>query len=203
MKLYYSPAACSMSPHIVLKESGLPFELVRVDLIAGQTADGADFRKINPKAQVPTLQLDDGQVITEGPVIVQYIADRVPEKKLVPAWGSMERYRVQEWLNFVCSEVHKNFGLIFKFRSVEGLAPVLIAAIVDRIGHIAQQLEGRQYLVGDTFTVADAYLFTALSWCKFLQIDLTPWPAVTAFMERVASRPAVQAAMQAEGLLGG
>jgi glutathione S-transferase len=200
MKLYYSPAACSLSPHIALRESGLPFEMVQVNIPQQQTVDGADYRAINPKGQVPALQLDNGQIITEGPAIVQYIADRVPEKKLAPAAGTLERYRMQEWLNFVCSEIHKNFGLIFKFAAVEGLRPVLIDAIVQRIGYVAQQLEGKNYLVGDTFTVADGYLFTSLSWCKFLQIDLTPWPAITAFIDRVGQRPAVRAALAAEGL---
>jgi glutathione S-transferase len=201
MKLFFSPAACSLSPHIVLRESGLPFELVRVDMVARQTADGADYSKLNPKGQVPALQLDDGQIITEGPVIVQYVADQVPAKKLVPAVGSIDRYRVQEWLNFTCSEIHKNFGLIFKFKEVEGLAPALIGLINERLSYLEQQLTGKEYLVGNTFTVADAYMFTALSWCKFLQIDLAPLPSITAYNARIAARPAVIEALQAEGLI--
>lgn len=201
MKLFFSPAACSLSPHITLRESGLPFELVRIDMVARKTADGADYLKINPKGQVPALQLDDGQIITEGPAIVQYVADQAPAKKLIPAAGSIDRYRVQEWLNFTCSELHKNFGLIFKFRDVEGLAPALIGLINERLVYVEKQLAGKEFLVGNTFTVADAYLFTALSWCKFLQIDLSVHPAITAFNERVAKRPAVIEALQAEGLL--
>jgi len=201
MKLYYSPAACSMSPHIALRESGLPFELVQVDLGAKKTLDGQDFLAISPKGQVPALQLDDGQLITEGPAIVQYIADRVPEKKLVPSAGTLDRYRVQEWLNFVATELHKNFGLCFKFASIEGLPAALAGAIVERVRFIAPQLEGRDWLVGNHFTVADGYLFTALSWCRFLQIDLAPWPSVTAFMERVAARPAVREVLKIEGLI--
>lgn len=200
MKLYYSPAACSMSPHIALRESGLPFELVQVDLRAKKTLDGEDFLAISPKGQVPALQLDDGQLITEGPAIVQYIADRVPEKKLAPAAGTVERYRVQEWLNFVATELHKNFGLIFKYSSIDGLAAALSEAIVERVKFIAPHLEQREWLVGDHFTVADGYLFTALTWCRFIQIDLAPWPSVTAFMERVAARPAVREVLKVEGL---
>lgn len=201
MKLFFSPAACSLSPHITLRESGLPFELVRIDMVNRKTADGADYLKINPKGQVPALQLDDGQIITEGPAIVQYVADQAPAKKLIPAAGTIDRYRVQEWLNFTCSELHKNFGLIFKFRDVEGMAPALIGLINERLVYVEKQLTGKEFLVGNTFTVADAYLFTALSWCKFLQIDLSVHPAITAFNERVAARPAVQQALQAEGLV--
>lgn len=201
MKLFFSPAACSLSPHIVLRESGLPFELVRIDMVARKTADGADYSKINPKGQVPALQLDDGQIITEGPVIVQYVADLVPAKKLVPAAGTIDRYRVQEWLNFTCSEIHKNFGLIFKFRDVEGIAPALTGLINERLRYLEQQLAGKEYLVGDTFTIADAYMFTALSWCKFLGIEWTELPLITAYSARIAARPAVIEAMQAEGLV--
>lgn len=202
MKLYYSPAACSMSPHIALRESGLPFELVQVDLANKKTvADGGDFLAINPKGQVPALQLDNGQLLTEGPAIVQYVADQVPDKKLVPAAGTLERYRVQEWLNFVATELHKNFGLAFKFMQIEGLRPALAGAIVERLHFIAPQLERRDWLVGDHFSVADGYLFTALNWCRFLQIDLAPFPAVTAFMDRVAARPAVREVLRSEGLI--
>ncbi len=202
MKLYYSPAACSMSPHIVLRETGLPFELVQVNIAEHKTPDGANYRQINPKGQVPALQLDNGQILTEGPAIVQYLADLAPEKKLIPQAGSFERYRVQEWLNFTCSELHKNFGLIFKMREIEGSKQSLSDAIVQRIGYVAQQLEGKDFLVGNAFTVADAYLFTSLSWCKFVGIDLAPWPAINAFNARVAARPAVLAALKAEGLAG-
>jgi len=200
MKLFYSPAACSLSPHIALRESGLPFELVRVDLAAKKTAQGDDFLAINPKGQVPALLLDDGQLLTEGPAIVQYVADRVPGKNLVPAAGTPDRYRAQEWLNFVATELHKNFGLIFKYAQIDGLKEALSAAIVERVKFIAPRLQDREWLVGNHFTVADGYLFTALTWCAFVQIDLTPWPSVTAFMQRVASRPAVHEVLKVEGL---
>lgn len=201
MKLYYSPAACSLSPHIVLRETGLPFELVQVNIPQQQTADGADYRAINPKGQVPALQRDDGELITEGPVIVQYLAERAPEKKLLAPAGSLERYRTQEWLNFICSELHKNFGLIFKYQSVAGLKDVLAEAIVQRLGLVEKHLQGREYLVGSDFTVADAYLFTVLSWCKFIGVELGGLPAVSAFNQRVGARPAVREALRAEGLL--
>jgi len=202
MKLYYSPAACSLSPHIVLRETGLPFELVQVNIPQQQTASGADYRAINPKGQVPALQRDDGELIAEGPVIVQYIAEQAPDKKLLPPAGSVERYRTQEWLNFICSELHKNFGLIFKYQSVAGMKDVLTEAIVQRLELVEKHLQGREYLVGDSFTVADAYLFTVLSWCKFLGIDLERLPEVSAFNARVGARPAVREALRAEGLLG-
>lgn len=201
MKLYYSPAACSLSPHIVLRETGLPFELVQVNIPQQQTVDGADYRKINPKGQVPALLLDDGQLITEGPVIVQYLAEHAPAKKLLAPAGSTERYQTQEWLNFICSEMHKNFGLIFKYSAVAGLKEVLVDAIVQRIALVEQHLQGREYLVGDSFTVADAYLFTVLTWCQFVGIELTGSPAVIAFNARVGARPGVREALRAEGLL--
>ena len=201
MKLYYSPAACSLSPHIVLRETGLPFELVQVNIPQQQTADGADYRAINPKGQVPALQRDDGELITEGPVIVQYLAELAPEKKLLPPAGSLERYRTQEWLNFICSELHKNFGLIFKYQSVAGMKEVLVEAIVQRLGLVEKHLQGREYLVGSGFTVADAYLFTVLSWCKFIGVGLDGMPAIGGFNQRVGARPAVREALRAEGLL--
>ena len=201
MKLYYSPAACSLSPHIVLRETGLPFELVQVNIPQQQTADGADYRAINPKGQVPALQRDDGELITEGPVIVQYLAELAPEKKLLPPAGSLERYRTQEWLNFICSELHKNFGLIFKYQSVAGMKEVLVEAIVQRLGLVEKHLQGREYLVGSGFTVADAYLFTVLSWCKFIGVGLDGMPAIGGFNQRVCALPAVREALRAEGLL--
>lgn len=201
MKLYYSPAACSLSPHIVLRESGLPFELVQVNIPQQQTASGADYRAINPKGQVPALQRDDGELVTEGPVIVQYIAEQAPDKNLLPPAGSLERLRTQEWLNFICSELHKNFGLIFKYQSVAGMKDVLTEAIVQRLELVEKHLQGRDYLVGENFTVADAYLFTVLSWCKFLGIDLERLSAVSTFNARVGARPAVREALRAEGLL--
>jgi glutathione S-transferase len=199
VKLYISPGACSLSPHIVLRELGLPFELERVDTKAQKTASGANFTEINPKKYVPTLQLDDGQVLTEGAVIVQYLADRKPDAQLAPAAGSMQRYRLQEWLNYVASEVHKSFSPLF--RASEEQRPALRHALGPRLDFLARHLETRQFLLGDRFSVADAYLFTVLNWSKFVGIDLGRWPALDAYVKRIAARPAVRAAMEAEGLL--
>jgi glutathione S-transferase len=199
MKLYFSPGACSLSPHIVLRELGLPFELERVDTKAQQTASGANFTALNPKKYVPALQLDDGQVLTEGAVIVQYLADRKPDAQLVPAPGSMERYRVQEWLNYVASEVHKSFSPLF--RASEEQRPALRDVLAAKLEYIARQLEGHQFLTGERFSIADAYLFTVLNWSKRVGIDLGRWPALEAYLKRIFARPAVRSAMEAEGLL--
>ncbi|MBV6409439.1 MAG: glutathione transferase GstA [Burkholderiales bacterium] len=201
MKLYYSPGACSLSPHIALREAGLAFDLVKTDLRSKQTEDGGDYRQINPKGYVPALALDDGQVLTEGPVIVQYIADRVPEKKLAPPNGSMERLRLQEWLNFITSEIHKSFSPLFNPQASEDWKAGARALLERRIDYVAQALEGRSYLMGDTFSVADCYLFTTLNWASFVNIDLGRWPAIGDYLQRVGARPAVQAALKAEGLL--
>lgn len=200
MKLYYSPVACSLSPHIVLHEAGLTFDTEKVDLRAKKTASGADFTGVNAKGQVPTLQLDNGETLTEGPAIVQYIADLVPNKKLAPAAGTLERYRLQEWLNYISSEIHKGFTPLFMPTTADAWKPSLVEALVARFGFVATQLKGRDYLLGDTFTVADAYLFTTMNWCKFMNIDLGQWPALKAYHERIAARPAVQKALQAEGI---
>ena len=201
MKLYYSPGACSLSPHIVLREAGLPFELEQVDLKAKQTKSGADFRAINPKGQVPALQLDDGRVLTEGPAIVQYLADRKPEAKLAPAPTAPERYRLQEWLNYLTSEIHKGLGSLFNAAMPDAWKAVVKDNIAQRFAFLTRSLEGKSYLMGESFTVADAYLFTLLGWTKWLDIDLGKWPVLKAYSDRVAARPAVQAALRAEGLL--
>lgn len=201
MKLYYSPGACSLSPHIVLRETGLPFELVQASLQTKQLADGSDYQRINPKSQVPTLELDDGQRLTEGPVIVQYIADQAPASGLIPAAGSMARYRVQEWLNFITSELHKGFSPLFNPAMVADAKPLFAARVLDRLSWVDTQLEGKAYLTGDSFTVADAYLFVVTNWTKFVGIDISGLKHLGAFMGRVAARPAVQAALKAEGLL--
>jgi glutathione S-transferase len=201
MKLYFSPGACSLSPHIVLRELGMDFELEQVDLATKQTKSGADFKAVNPKGYVPALKLDDGQVLTEGPAIVQYLADKKPEKKLVPAAGTMERYREQEWLNYITSELHKGIGSLFNKAMPDDFKKTLKeTTIPTRLGVLAGKLDGNPYLMGDSFTVADAYLFTILSWTAPLGIDLGKWPTLTAYQERVAARPAVQAALKAEGL---
>jgi glutathione S-transferase len=203
MKLYFSPGACSMSPHIVLHEAGLPVELVKVDLATKRMEGGGDYMKINPKGYVPALTLDSGETLTEGPAIVQYLADQVPAKKLAPAAGTMERYRLQEWLNFITSELHKTFGALFNKSASDDWKAAARALLDKRIGYVAEQLAGKTWLMGDTFTVADAYLFTVLNWSNWLQYDLARWPAVTAYLARVAARPAVQAALKAEGLAKG
>jgi glutathione S-transferase len=200
MKLYFSPGACSMSPHIVLRESGVPFELEQVDLKAKKTKAGDDFKAINPKGMVPVLKLDSGEVLTEGPAIVQYIADQKPGAGLAPAAGTIERARLQEWLNFITSELHKNFTPLFKPNTPEDYKPIARDNLAERFGFLDKQLAGKKYLMGDSFTVADAYCFTVLGWTKYQNIDLAPWPNVTAYVARVAERPKVKEAMQAEGL---
>lgn len=201
MKLYYSPGACSLSPHIALREAGLAFDLVKKDLHSQTLDDGSDYRNVNPKGYVPALALDDGQILTEGPAIVQYIADRVPEKKLAPPAGSMERVRLQEWLNYITSEIHKAFSPLFNKQASEDWKTAARALLARRIGFVAQALEGRDYLMGDTFTVADCYLFTTLNWSHWVQVDLARWPSVVEYLKRVGARPTVQAALKAEGLL--
>lgn len=203
MKLYYSPGACSLSPHIVLREGGFDFRLERVDLQSKVTETGADYKLINPLGYVPALQLDDGTVLTEGPAIVQYLADRVPEKRLAPASGTLDRYRLMAWLNFISTELHKGFGGLFNPRLSNDAKAVVKSQLESRIGHVARQLEGRTWLPGADFSVADAYLFTVLGWGKYVNLDLAPWPVLTGYLSRVAARPAVQAALAAEGLIPG
>lgn len=201
MKLYYAPGACSLSPHIVLREAGLNFDLVRVDLGTKKTASGDNYLAINPKGYVPALQLDDGQLITEGPAIVQYLADRVPEKRLAPAAGTLERVRLQELLTFIGTELHKSVGALFNPQAPDAWKAAMRDLFSRRLALVAPQLDGRDYLLGDTFSVADAYLFTVLGWTDFLKIDLSPWPVFAAYRARIGARPAVQAAMKAEGLI--
>lgn len=201
MKLYFSPGACSLSPHIVLHEAGLDFSTEKVDLRDKQTAGGADYRLVNPKGSVPALMLKDGEVLTEVPAIVQFLADLVPEKQLAPLAGSFERYRLVEWLNYIGTEVHKGFGPLFNRAATAEMRDMAISALTLRFGHLARSLEGCDYLMGERFTVADAYLFTVLNWCGFSGVDLAPWPVLQAFQARVAARPAVQQALRDEGLL--
>ena len=201
MKLYYSPGACSLSPHIVLHESGLPFEAIPAPTKTHQLPDGTDYYTINPKGYVPLLELDDGQRLAEGPAIVQYIGDQVPEKKLVAPWGSMERYRQMEWLTFIGTEIHKSFSPLFAPNTPDETKAAAKARVMSRLEWVNQQLEGKQYLMGDTFCVADAYLFTVTNWTKFVNLDISGLTNLGAFMARVAARPAVQAALKAEGLL--
>lgn len=201
MKLYFSPGACSLSPHIVLREAGLQFDLEQVDLRAKQTKSGGDYRKVNPKGMVPVLQLDNGEVLTEGPAIVQYVADQKPEFGLAPKAGSLERYHVMEWLNFITSELHKNFTPLFKPNTPEDYKKIARDNLAERFAFVDQKLAGKQYLMGDRFSVADAYLFTVSNWAAIQKIDLAQWPNLKAFAERVRARPKVQEALKAEGLI--
>jgi len=201
MKLYFSPGACSLSPHIVLQEAGLDFTLERVDIPRRQTASGADFLAINPKGYVPALELKDGSVLTEGPAIVQFVADLAPDRQLVPAHGTLERYQLIEWLNFIATELHKGFSPLFRPTASADMKDAARASLRNRLGWVAQRLDGRDYLMGTQFTVADAYLFTVLGWAGVVQFDLSPWPVLDSYRQRVGGRPAVQQALRAEGLL--
>jgi glutathione S-transferase len=202
MKLYYSPGACSLSPHISLREAGIPFELQRVDLQAKKLKPSDDdFWAVNPKGQVPTLELDNGERLTEGPVIVQYIADQKPASGLAPAHGTLQRYRLQEWLNFITSELHKVFSPLFRPTTPEEYAKITKDNLANRFGYLDKRLADKPYLMGDGFTVADAYCFTILNWTKFKSIDLSSWSKVAAYVDRVAARPKVQEALKAEGLI--
>jgi len=201
MKLYYSPGACSLSPHIVSRELGIPVELKKVNTKDKTMDGGGDFRKVNAKGYVPALELDNGQVLTEGPAIVQYLADQKPDAGLAPKNGSIERYRLQEWLNFITSELHKGFTPLFKPNTPDEYKKIAKENLAGRLDWLDQQLAGKDYLTGKSFTVADAYLFTVVNWTKFQQIDLAKWPNVSAYMARVAARPKVQEALKAEGLV--
>lgn len=201
MKLYYSPGACSLSPHIVLYEAGVHFEIEKVNFGTKETDTGADYNAINPKGYVPALEMNNGQLLTEGAAIVQYIADLAPEKKLAPPAGTLERYRLQEWLNYIATEIHKGFGPLFNPVTPEEMKIAVKERLARRIGYVAENLVGKDYLLGKSFTVADAYLFTVLGWSPMLHFDLSPWPVLTTYQDRVAARPAVKAAMKAEGLI--
>ena len=201
MKLYYSPGACSLAPHIVLNESGLPFTLVKADLKAHRLEDGSDYYPITSKGQVPLLELDNGDRLSEGPAIVQYLADQVPAKNLAPANGTMARYRVQEWLNFITSELHKGIGGMFNPAMPEEAKALMRAKALDRLKYVDSQLEGKLYLMGDAFTVPDAYLFTVTRWTQYVGVDISGLKNLGAFMTRMEARPAVHEALEAEGLL--
>jgi glutathione S-transferase len=199
MKLFFTPGACSLSPHIALREAGMPFDLEQVDLKSKQTKSGGDYRAVNPKGSVPALQLDNGQVLTEGPAIVQYIADQKPQSKLAPAAGTFERYRLQEWLNYLSSELHKMYSPLFNPATPADQQQAIKSAIGTKLELVNRNLEGKQFLMGDTFTVADGYLFTILSWSKHVGMNV---PAgLNSYFDRIVSRPAVQSAMKAEGLI--
>jgi glutathione S-transferase len=201
MKLYYSPGACSLSPHIVLEEAGIAYEPVLASTKTHKLQDGTDYYTINPKGYVPLLELDNGERLSEGPAIVQYLADQVPAKKLAPVNGTMARYRLQEWLNFTTSEIHKTYSPIFNPATPEEYKTIARAKLQDRYRYVDNQLEGKSYLLGSDFSVADAYLFTVTNWAKNVGVDLSALKNVAAFMTRMAARPAVQQAMKAEGLI--
>ncbi len=197
MKLYYAPGACSLAAHIVLRELELPFQLVAVSLSRKTTSSGADFNAINPKGYVPVLQLDDGRLLTEGTAVLQYLADLAPGKALAPANGTFERYRLQEWLGFINSELHKTFGPLFDATAPAEAKARARALLGRRLGYLDGVLHG-PYLMGATFTVADAYLYTVLSWASHVGVDLDDWPAVKGYFERLVTRPTIQAAHAAE-----
>ncbi len=201
MKLYYFPGACSLACHIAMREAGLNFDLEKVDLKAKKTESGADYTTVNPKGYVPALKLDDGGLLTEAGVIVQYVADKKPEKKLAPATGTPERYRLQEWLNFISTEVHKGTSPLFNPATPDAYKQIVMDRLGTRYDYVAKEVAKKTYLMGDTFTVADGYMFTILNWANFVKIDLGKWPALQAYQGRVAARPAVQAALLAEGLI--
>jgi glutathione S-transferase len=201
MKLYYSPAACSLSPHIALYEAGLKFEAVLASTKTHKLQDGTDYYTINPLGYVPLLELDDGTRLHEGAAIVQYIADQVPEKNLAPANGTMERYKLQSMLNFISTEVHKGFAPLFKPGMPPEAQQMAKDGLANRLQWIDGQLASKPYLMGDHFTVADGYLFNVTNWAAFVKLDLTPYANLLAYRERIAARPAVQQAMKAEGLM--
>ncbi len=203
MKLYFSPGACSFSPHLALREAGLDVELVKVDLKAGTlVADGSDFKRINPKGYVPVLELDNGTVLTEGPAIVQYIADLKPESGLAPKADSFERYQLQEWLGFINSEVHKGFSPLFNPKTPDETKATAKLNLSKRFDYLASRLDKNDFLMGKQFTVADGYLFTVLNWGQWVGVDIGQWPALAAFQARVSSRPSVSAARAAEAAIG-
>ena len=201
MKLYFSNGACSLSPHIVLCESGLPFELVRASTKTHALDDGTDYYTINPKGSVPLLELDNGERLSEGPAIVQYIADQAPDKHLAPANGTLERYRVQEWLNFITSELHKGYSPLFRPNTPDDYKVIAKEALNKKYAYVDGKLAGKHYLMGEHFSVADAYFFTVTNWAGRVGVDLSEFKNVAAFMARMMARPAVQAAMKAEGLI--
>lgn len=200
MKLYYSPGACSLAPHIVARELGLAIDIERVDNKTKTTATGENFLQVNAKGYVPALRLDDGTVLTEGPVISQYLADRKPGT-VAPAAGTMERYRVHELQGFINSELHKPFGPLFDANAPEAVKAYMLAVLNKRFTYLDGLLAGRDYLTGATFTIADAYLFVVSNWAQYVNLDLSGFANLQAFLKRVGSRPAVQAALKAEGLL--
>lgn len=200
MKLYYSPGTCSLASHIALYETGLPFEIDRLIKTTKMTVGGEDFMQINPKGYVPTIKLDDGSILTEGAAVLQYIADQKPDSGLAPKAGTMERYRLQEWLTFISSEIHKSFSPLFNKDASEDVKNYARNMLSKRLVYAETQLANKPYLMGDHFTVADAYFFVVMGWSNHVGYDLSPFPRIQEYLARIAARPAVQAAMKAEGL---
>jgi glutathione S-transferase len=200
MKLYYSPGACSLAPHIALHELGIPFTTAKVDLQTHKLADGTDYYTVNPKGYVPLLELPGGEQLSEAAVILQYLADRNPGA-IAPAFGTMERYHLMEWLNFIATEVHKQFAPLWYPTTPEATKEAQRTKLASRFDVISKTLATQPYLTGEAFTIADAYLFTIVNWAGMLKFDLSRWPALQQFQARVAARPKVQQAMKAEGLI--
>jgi len=201
MKLYYAPGACSLSPHIALLEAGLPYDLVKVDLRAKKLENGDDYLQVNPKGQVPALGLDNGELLTEGPVIIQMIADHAKDKKLAPPRDTAERYKLQEWLNFITTELHKSFSPLFQPAIPDEVKTFFRERLTGKFKYIDGQLAGRDHLMGKDFSVADGYLFVMLAWADRLNLDLSALPNLMAYKARVAARPKVKEALTKEGLL--
>ena len=200
MKLFYKAGACSLSPHIVLREAGLDFTAEKVDLALKKTESGADYLTINPKGQVPALLLDDGSLLTEGVAIVQYLADRVPDRGLIPAAGTLSRYHAIEWLNYIATELHKGFSPLFNPKTPEEFKTLTREALSKKFAYVNESLKGNQFLLGARFCVADAYMFTVMGWAKALKFDLSALTDLNTYLDRVAARSAVDAALTAEGL---
>lgn len=201
MELYFSPGACSLASHIALREAGLDFDLKKVDTKTKKLEGGGDYYAITPKGYVPALRLDNGQVLTEGTAIMPFIADQSKGAKIAPAAGTLARARLQEWLGYVNSEVHKSFGPLFNPAATDEVKKTAVENITKKLDFLEKALAGREYLLDDGYSVADGYLFTILGWTRFVKIDLSKWPALSAYAARIGARPAVQAAMKAEGLI--
>jgi glutathione S-transferase len=201
MKLYYTPGACSMAVHIALREAGLPFDLEKVDLRSKRTQGGEDYARINPKGYVPALQLEDGSILTEVGVCVQYVADLAPQSELAPIAGTMGRYHLMEWINFTATEIHKTFGPLFDPSLSEELKQRQIGLLSKRFAYLDKHLSEHEFVSGAKFTSADAYLFTTLNWTHVVKMDVSPWPSLKNYVNRIAGRPAVHETMKAEGLI--
>jgi len=201
MKLYYYPGACSIAPHIVAREAGIALDLEKVDLGSKRTATGEDYLAVNPKGYVPALRLDDGSVLTEVSAIIQYLADQAPASGLIPAAGTMERYRILEWIGYVSTEIHKGFGPLWNAKLAPEARAAAVAALSHRLDLVEKVLARQPFLTGERFTVVDAYLFAVASWAPWVKLDMAPWPKLRDFVARVAARPKVQEALVAEGLV--